>query len=141
MIDASLQQNIPRSRIYWEKIDQQGLFEGMKPYIMYFKARFPLGELKHIVSCTNEEIVRRSKGEPITEHDLYQYFGIRLAMALNPLNGAVADFWKTEDDEESMTTCRDYERRTGITYTQFAKIEDCLRLDSYVLNGVNEVIV
>lgn len=56
----------------------------IKAPLQYFLLMFPMQQVDLIFECTNELMERWRRGHSVTKQELFRYFGLRLAMTLDP---------------------------------------------------------
>ncbi len=64
-------------------------------------------------------------GGLLSRGELWKYFGLRLAMAIDPCGGPIDDFWKQPSDENEITIrqARNYGNRFSMSKNRFKCIE------------------
>lgn len=115
-----------------------------KTFLEYFLLMFPIRELDDIVHWTNECLTRLRRGSATTKLEILQFFGIRLAIALNPIKmeGGVAAHWNAMTSDDAFygvhVPFTDVESRFGMSFTRFKALSDCLRLDQFVEGAIGQ---
>ena len=69
--------------------------------------------------------------QDISKPELIKFFGLRVAMAVEPRKGGLPEYWKTEAAYKPMKTVRtaaNYLERFGMSRHRFQLISSCLRL-------------
>jgi hypothetical protein len=92
-----------------------------------FRLFFPEKCVETILNFTNQNINSdlHKTGDILNRGELLRYFGIRLAMAIDPCGGPIDDFWKipSEEHEETIRQCRNYGQRFFMSKNRFKCIE------------------
>ena len=97
--------------------------------IMYFYLLFPMVFLRHsILVHTSDNLVSKGK-RGTTLGEILKFFGITLAMALEPCRGGVEAYWDEGlNMDGSIYQKKDYKNRFGMTRHRFQDIRSCLSL-------------
>ncbi len=93
----------------------------------YFQCSFPKSVAEEIVKATNIELAKLNM-EYTNITEIYKFLGIRTAMAVDPLRGNIADYWKECYDDNSVFVPRSAEKRFCMSYWRFRHLSTCFRL-------------
>lgn len=92
-----------------------------------FTAAFPTRCFDEIMSNENKFLLE-NKWRTTSKKELFQYFGIRGVMMLDPIKGGYPAYWKDNVDEPSVIMPRCYEARFGMSYTRFRQLGYCFKM-------------
>jgi len=144
--DVEMVNECPANNIYseptkfnWRVLLGELAFNREHSPIEFFELFFPIHYVNVILGATNSQIAINQSGIPIDRHQLYRYFGIRLLMAVQHCCDRVEDYFKSESDGTDMDIRPNYTTRFGISFSEFRKINDNLRLASYISSDVTSV--
>ena len=111
-----------------------------KEPIDYFTLLFPMQYINIFISSTNNKL--RGKNVSITDiGELFKYFGIRLAMIVQPQKGGISAYWRTGYNSDSTIISPNFGIRFGMSRKRFEDITTCLCLENSNNNNNIEVYI
>ncbi len=109
---------------------------GEKTPWQFFQLLYPMKSNASTVTCTNDNILadpsrsgsRQYMGE-ISRGELLKYIGLRLTMALDPIQGPITEYWRVNEYSDSVFAPRGLGERFGMSKNRFEFIEKHLAFD------------
>lgn len=95
-----------------------------------FNSLFPMDFLRNDILYYTGMELHSSNKQTIHEWEILKFFGIILAMALDPCRGGIDAYFDSVIDADTVIAGRNYASRFGMSKTRFLTIRSCLRLTS-----------
>ncbi len=118
--DAALAIKI-KPRLLWHQFNPTD----EKTALDYFEFLFPINTISLLVSNTNR-VLANKRMKTLCKGELYRWFGIRLAMAVEPRRGPLTTYWETSTREDSVRVPANFGERMGMQRHRFEQIQSCL---------------
>ena len=103
----------------------------------YFYHFFPMKTIPKILDATNGLMKERYGYGNISKGELVKWFGIQLAMCIEPRRGGVDAYFNPKDDDETSYTGADMAKRFEMNKARYMKIRECLRFHTH--EGENSI--
>jgi len=125
-------EKIPRSNVSYRLLKPTWIREmesfGVNEPFQYLLCLFP--HLQDIETATELNWPEGDIAPKLSE--LIKFFGIMLAMALDPIRGSRSDYWNRDNTgKNTVYSARNYGEKFGMTRERFEQIVKHLRLDTY----------
>ncbi len=107
----------------------------------YFYVMFPMRFLiAKMLPYTNQELLVKRRAVT-TEGELLKFFGITLAMAIDPCRGGIQAYWESGNSYETTLSGRNYGVRFGMSRHRFLELRSYLRCTPRVVQEDVQIIV
>lgn len=103
----------------------------------YFEMMFPVEYIREICRHTNNCLKQAAASYVLNKKELYNFLGIRLAMAVLPMYGKSKEYFE-DPDSDQLQFGINFTKSYGYTYTKFRNINSCFRLSEFK-NEIDEV--
>jgi hypothetical protein len=97
----------------------------------YFNLFYPFDSLEDTIKHTNTNLASKGYSE-ITKGELLRYFGIRLAMCVQPVRGPISTYWNETIDPNGVELPMAYGKRFKMARHRFENITSCLSFNTPV---------